>query len=149
MGWERKWIWAISCTHIRAMFQKHATFHKKNLFIQLIDLTKEWFIFSSYFCFHLSQDSMNLLTKKWGTINFEFIILKIFSRCGVDACYVLSKVSWICKMLQIWKLFIHMHVSVCMVCTMQGGMKKQWDEYYALYIVTWIQSGSMLHVKWM
>jgi len=22
------------------------------------------------------------------------------------------------------------------VCTMQGGMKKQWDEYYALYIVT-------------
>jgi len=39
-------------------------------------------------------------------------------------------------MLQIWKLPIHMHVSVCMVCTMQGGMKKQWDEYYALYIVT-------------
>jgi len=24
----------------------------------------------------------------------------------------------------IWKLPIHMHVSVCMVCTMQGGMKK-------------------------
>ena len=28
-----------------------------------------------------------------------------------------------CKMLQIWKLPIHIHVSVCMVCTMQGGMK--------------------------
>ena len=32
---------------------------------------------------------------------------------------------------------------------MQGGMKKQWDEYYALYIVTWIQSESMLRVKYM
>jgi len=28
-------------------------------------------------------------------------------------------------------------------------MKKQWDEYYALYIVTWIQSEFMLRVKWM
>jgi len=36
-----------------------------------------------------------------------------------------------------------------MICTMQGGMKKQGDEYYALYVVTWIQSGSILCVIWM
>jgi len=39
-------------------------------------------------------------------------------------------------MLSLETTYMHMHVSVCMVCTMQGGMKKQWDEYYALYIMT-------------